>query len=188
MSSAKWCPFCLGLNVLNRKSPCWLFDFLWDHWISSDCYTEPWMVVTCAVSSSMETLKAVQFSVMAMWLFNTLRPRQDDRHFPDDIFKWIFLNGNVWIAIKVSLKFVPKGSINNIPPLVQIMAWRRPGDKPLSEPMMVILLWTHTCVTRPQWVNDVVCHTLTHWGRVTHICVGNLCHHASDDGLLPVWH
>ena len=35
--------------------------------------------------------------------------------------------------------------------LVQIMAWRRPGDKPLSEPMMVSLL-TQICVTRPQWV------------------------------------
>ena len=33
------------------------------------------------------------------------------------------------------------------------MAWRRPGDKPLSEPMMVSLL-THICVTRPQWVNS----------------------------------
>ena len=31
------------------------------------------------------------------------------------------------------------------------MAWRRPGDKPLSEPMVVRLL-THICVTRPQWV------------------------------------
>ena len=31
------------------------------------------------------------------------------------------------------------------------MTWRRPGDKPLSEPMMVCLL-THICVTRPQWV------------------------------------
>ena len=41
--------------------------------------------------------------------------------------------------------------INNNPALVQIMAWRRPGDKPLSEPMMVSLL-THICVTRPQWV------------------------------------
>ena len=50
------------------------------------------------------------------------------------------------------MKFVPKGPINNIPALVQIMAWRRPGDKPLSEPMMVILT-THICVTRPQWVN-----------------------------------
>ena len=35
---------------------------------------------------------------------------------------------------KISMKFVPKGPINNIPALVQIMAWRRPGDKPLSEP------------------------------------------------------
>ena len=38
-----------------------------------------------------------------------------------------------------------------MPALVQIMAWRRPGDKPLSEPMMVSLP-THICVTRPQWV------------------------------------
>ena len=35
--------------------------------------------------------------------------------------------------------------------LCQIMAWRRTGDKPLSEPMMVSLI-THICVTRPQWV------------------------------------
>ena len=35
----------------------------------------------------------------------------------------------------------------------QIMAWRRPGDKPLSKAMMVNLP-THICVTRPQWVNN----------------------------------
>ena len=68
-----------------------------------------------------------------------------------DIFKCIFLNENVWISIKISLKFVPKGPINNIPSLVQIMAWRCPGNKPLSEAMMVYLP-THICVTRPQWV------------------------------------
>ena len=33
------------------------------------------------------------------------------------------------------------------------MAWRRPGDKPLSEPM-VVRLPTHICVTRPQWVKS----------------------------------
>ena len=85
------------------------------------------------------------------WL-NTLRPRQNGRHFADDIFKCIFLNENVWIPIEISLKFVPKDPIDNILALVQIMAWRRPGDKPLSEPMMDSLL-THICVTRPQWVN-----------------------------------
>ena len=84
---------------------------------------------------------------------NTLRPRQDGCHFPDDIFRCIFLNENIWIAINISLSFVPKGPIDNIPALAQIMAWRRPGDKPLSETMMVILL-THICVTRPQWVKQ----------------------------------
>ena len=85
--------------------------------------------------------------------FNTLRPRKNGRHFPNDIFKWIFLKENVWISIKInSLKFLPRGPISNIPALVQIMAWRRPGDKPLSKPMTVSLL-THICVTRPQWVN-----------------------------------
>ena len=83
---------------------------------------------------------------------NTLRPRQNGRHFPDNIFKWIFLNEDIWISINISLKFVPRGPINNIPTLVQVMAWRRPGDKPLSEPMMVRLV-THICITWPQWVN-----------------------------------
>ena len=48
------------------------------------------------------------------WWVNTLSPRQNGRHFADDIFKWMFLNENVWISIKSSLKFVPKGPINKI--------------------------------------------------------------------------
>ena len=83
---------------------------------------------------------------------NSLRPRKNGRLFADDTFKRIFLNENITILTKNSLKFVPKGLINNIPALVLIMAWRRPGDKPLSEPMLVSSL-THICVTRPQWVN-----------------------------------
>ena len=89
---------------------------------------------------------------MARFLFNLLRPRQNGRLFPDHILKKIFLNENIWILLKISLKFVARVQINNIPALVQIIAWRRPGDKPLSEPMMVSLL-THICVTRPQSIN-----------------------------------
>ena len=44
-----------------------------------------------------------------------------------------FLNENIWIQIKMSLKFAAKGPINNIPALIQIMIWRRPGHKPLSD-------------------------------------------------------
>ena len=62
--------------------------------------------------------------------------------FADDLFKCIFLNGNVLILIKIALKFIPKDPLNNIPASVQIMVWCQLGDKPLSEPMMIILL-TH---------------------------------------------
>ena len=87
--------------------------------------------------------------------FNTLRPRQNGRHFADDTFKRIFMNENVRISINISLKLVPKGLINNIPALVQIMAWRRSGDKPLSE-LMLVILPTHICVARPQWVSSLL--------------------------------
>ena len=61
---------------------------------------------------------------------NILRPRQHGRHFADDTFKRIFVSENVISSIKISLKFVPKGPVNNNnPALVQIMAWRRPDGK-----------------------------------------------------------
>ena len=69
--------------------------------------------------------------------------------FADDIFKCIFMNENIALSIKISLKFVPEGQINNIPALVQIITWCQTGDKPLSEPMMHSLLM-HINVSRPQ--------------------------------------
>ena len=52
------------------------------------------------------------------YIVNTLRPRQNGRPSADDIFKCIFLNENVWILLKISLTFVPKSPMNNIPTLV----------------------------------------------------------------------
>ena len=46
---------------------------------------------------------------------NTLSPRQNGRHFADDIFKCIFLNENTSISINISLKFVPQDRMDNIP-------------------------------------------------------------------------
>ena len=82
---------------------------------------------------------------------NTLKPRQNGRHFAEDTFKCVFLDKNILISINISLKCVPKGPINNIPAQIPIIAWRRPGDKPLSEPMMVSSL-TYICVTRAHWI------------------------------------
>ena len=63
--------------------------------------------------------------IWAFFPLNTLRPRQNGRHIADDMSKCILMNENVWITIKNSLKFVPKGPINNIPALVQI--WTNVG-------------------------------------------------------------
>ena len=130
----------LGHNELTK---CWTGDLTWDlTWTQTEAHLRLTWIVTWDLSQ-----------------FNTLRSRQDGRHFPDDIFKCIFLNENVWILIKISLKFVPKVPINNIPALVLIMAWRRPGDKPLSKPMMVNLPTHIICVTRPQWVKENQWHS-----------------------------
>ena len=76
--------------------------------------------------------------------FNTVRPRPNGDHFPDDIFRCIFVNENenVYISIKISLKFVPKHLINNNQAFVQIL---------VSEPL-VVRLSTDIWITRHQRV------------------------------------
>ena len=72
------------------------------------------------------------------------------RYFADDIFKCIFLNENVWISIKISLKFVPMIRISNIPALVQIMAWRPPGDSHFWN-YIIGVLWDATLEYITSW-------------------------------------
>ena len=61
---------------------------------------------------------------------------QNGCHFADDIFKCIFVNEKFCISNWISLKFVPNGLIDSKSVLVQVMAWRRTGVKPLPEPML----------------------------------------------------
>ena len=72
----------------------------------------------------------------------------------DAILQMIYSNAFSWMKmIKISLKLVLIGPINNIPALVQKINWRWSIDKPLSEPIKVNLLM-HIYVTRSQWVNS----------------------------------
>ena len=66
---------------------------------------------------------------------NSSPPGQNGRHFADDVLRCVFVNETCYILIKISLKYVPSSSIDNTPGLVQVMAWRRTGDKPLPEPV-----------------------------------------------------
>ena len=61
---------------------------------------------------------------------------------------------NVWISLKISLKLVPKVPIDNSPALFLDNGLARPGDKPLSEPMMVIGIDTNI---------EVIVVSLTTW-------------------------
>ena len=70
-------------------------------------------------------------------------------------FQMLFSSGNVWILPNISRKIVGRIRISNIQALLQIIACRLPGDKPLSEPMGITLV-TYICVVRPQWVNTYV--------------------------------
>ena len=74
-----------------------------------------------ALGSPHESVEQVRglMQYLTWWTpFNTLRPRQNGRHLADDIFKRIFLNESVWLSLKISLKFIPRIRINNIPALV----------------------------------------------------------------------
>ena len=82
---------------------------------------------------------------MSPYTLNKLSPRQNGRHFPDDIFKRIFLNLNVWINI--SLKLFLRGSINNIL-------------------LTSYCLLTHICITWPKWVNNTSNHHCQ-YGKMT---------------------
>ena len=92
-------------NAISRLCPwtmIWLKQIGVDIWISNDFLWKG----NCICMA------------LSHWGFNTFRPRQDGRHFPDDIFRCIFLNENKLYSIENSLKFVPKVLIKNIQAMV----------------------------------------------------------------------
>ena len=120
---------------------------------------------------------------------NILRLRPNGRHFAHNIFKRIFLNEKFRTFILISLKVILKCSFNNKSALVQIIAWRRSSDKPLSEPMMVALLkHTHTHLyiyiyasfglnDLPSLKYNIKLHTTPNTGRSLIRCLTHKTHH-----------
>ena len=132
------------LNKTHTAAPEYIAEYLMYLWRSA--------VTRSSLSSQVHHMPSNIFwcSCVRLWKLNTLRPRQNGRHNTDDNFRLIFLNENVKFSTKISLKFVPKGPIDNIPALVKVMAWRRSCVS-----LVVVSLLTHICVTRPQWVNTL---------------------------------
>ena len=105
-------------------------------WLWSSCFTRVHLIIirhkrqleictrfSCAVYSFDYIISSQRSLVISSptWLIYCGR-NNNSRNFTDDIFKCIFVN--VWIPIKIFLKFSPQIRINKIPALVMLMAWR----------------------------------------------------------------
>ena len=125
------------------------------------CYTNAlfgafWVTIHRTVLTHFRLLKILLKFVRGRWLrrsLNTLRPIQNGCHFPDDIFKCVFLNGNVWISIRISLNFVSEVPIDNEPSLLQMMAWSRPGVKAvfIEREKAVLDIWIQRGSNKQWW-------------------------------------
>ena len=112
----------------------WLLTFPWK-WTLQECN----YLTSFGKSYLLYWEKHSDFFFIICQAVSTLRPRQNDCHFADNVFKRIFLNENIWIVIKISPKFVRKGPINDT-------------NHYLNQWWSSLLM--HICVTRPQWVKN----------------------------------
>ena len=86
----------------------------------------------------------------------------------------------------------PPGAIDNKSALVQVMSWRRRGDKPLPEAQYWPSSHTHICGTRGRWVDSWIPCVLTvwhfhHWGPVRPVSVHGSTHKPHHCERWPVY-
>ena len=74
-------------------------------------------------------------------------------------FSSAFFNENVWIPIKISLKFVPRGPSSNIPALVRIMAWRRQATSHYLKQWRLICWRIYASLGLSELNNKSVCYS-----------------------------
>ena len=144
---------------------------------------------------------------LAMFSFNSLAPGGFDYSLKLVNFKLISTINILSIFCEIAIRWMPQYLTDHQSILVQVMAWcRQATSHYLSQ------CWPRSMspygVTRPQWVKAAriinfrflkgdICKpivkqepagegfSLTHWGRVTHICVSDLTSIGSDNGMLP---
>ena len=107
-------------------------------------------------------------------------PEQNGHHFTNNIFQIHFCEWKVLILINKSLNFVPKGQINNIPALVQIMAWRRVCHNPLAI-CYIYIYWKMCIVIRCEHLRAVRCTSSFKCSPAEcwcmYVCINELGHH-----------
>ena len=154
-------PRCVHGFLLNIEQIWHIIDSKRDpEWVSFTIFLLKWLVLMISLGYiCMQHLEA-----------ETKWPSFPRRHFPIYTLEW------KWILNIVRPNLVPMGPINNSTALFQIMAWRGLGDKPLSEPTLVIC-WLYVilpkliCVTRPQWANAYNSLCARAYVNVRYVCI-----------------
>ena len=117
------------------------------------------------------------YSLVAQICLNHYPRVRNGHNFTDDMFTCIFVNEKFCILIKISLKFVPKGSIDNKWALAQVMTWCRTGNclnqcwPSLMTHIYGTRRWVKWVIIRSWWLSNkqVQWHNLNPW-RLIPIC------------------
>ena len=102
-------------------------------------------------------LKAVVHVVFMLYPINDRGRDEMCRQVAKGTFKCIFVNGNIWILIRISLESVPIVPTDNKTVLLYIMVWHRTGDRSLSELVMILLTGAYISENRSQRVENSPC-------------------------------
>ena len=122
-----------------------VWNLEWERWsdlLKSNCYESHdfFFFPNSGAGTQISELHLLgwKYDRLPTWVvrLNSSPPGQNGRHFGRRHNSNAFFNGNDKIPVQISQKFIPRSPIGNKPSLVQVMAWRRTGDKPLSEPML----------------------------------------------------
>ena len=139
-------------------SPVWCWTVTWAKWRLINKWTQKQSLVKVNQDIFAFVLSYTVFDMSGVFIQHWIlthwgRDEMDNNS--QTTFSNVF--SSMKMFVQISLKLASRDLIKNIPALVQIMDWRRPGDKPLSETMMVSIP-THICVTRPQGFKQCRAH------------------------------
>ena len=123
---------CISMNI----DFCILIKTWWHHQIERFAM----LLALCAENSPVPIEFPAQMPVT--WSFDVFFYLRMNKQLREQSWGWWseMPLWSLWCDCNVSLKFVPKGLMDNKAALVQVMAWRRTGAKPLPEPMLIWFL------------------------------------------------
>ena len=105
---------------------------------------------------TIQALVSSSFSLLSGACVKVLKPHVVD------ILRTTHSNGFTWNTVFISLNFFPKGPIENMSALVQVMAWRQTGHKPYLD-WLWLSSFTYVCHLGPVFISDKTSYRTISW-------------------------